>query len=58
MNGDPGLDIVFFEGDRSNYGTNDCSKTSCIITQTDKPDKTLENVEILIFDDARFDLPD
>ena len=58
VEGGPGLDIVFFEGNRSNFGTNGCSKTSCTITQTDKPDKTLKNVEILIFDDARLDLPD
>ena len=58
VNGGSGLDIVFFEGDRSNYGTTGCSKTNCIITETEKPDKTLQNVEILIFNDARLDLPD
>ena len=58
VNGGSGLDIVFFEGNRSNYGTNGCSKTSCTITQTDKQNKTLKNVEILIFEDARLDLPD
>ena len=58
VEGGPGLDIVFFEGNRSDYGTTNCSKTSCTITQTEKPNKTLKNVEILIFDDARLDLPD
>ena len=58
VNGGSGLDIVFFEGDRSTYGTNGCSKTSCTLTQNDKPDKTLQNVEILIFNDARLDLHD
>ena len=58
VEGGPGLDIVFFEGNRGNYGTTNCSKASCTITQTDKPNKILKNVEILIFNDARLDLPD
>ena len=58
INGGPGLDVVFLEGDRIDYGVNGCSKESCVVTQVGKPDKTLENVEILIFDDARLDLPD
>ena len=57
VNGGPGLDIVFFEGDLADYGTAGCSKTSCTITQTNKPSKTLKNVEVLIFLDARLDLP-
>ena len=40
VEGGPGLDIVFFEGNRSDYGTTNCSKTSCTITQTEKPNKT------------------
>lgn len=57
VNGGSGLDIVFLDGNRSNYETTGCSKTTCIIKQTDKPEKTLNNVEIVIFNDARFDLP-
>lgn len=58
VEGGQGLDIVFLEGNRIDYGTTNCSKTSCTITQTNKPNKTLKNVEILIFNDARLDLPD
>ena len=57
INGGPGLDIVFFEGNRSNYGTAGCTKTQCTITQADQENQTLKNVEILIFNDARLDLP-
>ena len=57
VDGGSGLDIVFFEGNLSDYGTAGCTKTSCTVTQTEESN-TLTNVEILMFDDARLDLPD
>ena len=57
VNGGPNLDITFFSGNRSSYTLNNCSKTSCSVTGPDGTD-TLNNVEILIFLDARVDLPD
>ena len=58
VNGGSGLDIVFFEGNLSDYGTTGCTKASCTVKQTGESDKTLKSVEILMFDDARLDLPD
>jgi len=52
------LDIVFFEGNRTDFGTNGCSKSSCTVTDSSSNKKLLENVEILIFNNARLDLPD
>jgi Ca2+-binding RTX toxin-like protein len=57
VNGGSNLDVVFFSGNRSSYTLNSCSKTSCSVTGPDGTD-TLQNVEILIFQDARVDLPD
>ena len=57
VNGGSNLDVVFFSGNRSSYTLNSCSKTSCSVTGPDGID-TLQNVEILIFQDARVDLPD
>lgn len=57
VNGGPNLDVVFFSGNRSSYTLNGCSKSSCSVTGPDGTD-TLNNVEILIFADARVDLPD
>jgi len=58
VDGGSGLDIVFFEGNLSDYGTTGCTKASCTVEQTGESDKTLKSVEILMFDDARLDLPD
>jgi prepilin-type N-terminal cleavage/methylation domain-containing protein len=57
VNGGANLDVVFFTGNRSSYTLNGCSKTSCNVSGPDGTD-TLTNVEILIFQDARVDLPD
>lgn len=55
--GGPGLDVVFYSGPRSQYTLGACSKTACSVTGPDGSD-TLTGVEILIFTDARIDLPD
>jgi len=55
--GGSGLDVVFFSGNRASYTLGSCSKTSCSISGPDGED-TLQNVEILIFNDARVDVPD
>lgn len=57
VNGGPNLDIVFFSGNRADYTLASCSKTNCTVSGLDGTD-TLNNVEILIFQDARIDLPD
>ena len=57
VNGGPNLDVVFFSGNRANYTLSGCTKSSCSVTGPDGTD-TLNNVEILIFADARVDLPD
>jgi len=57
VNGGPNLDVVFFSGNRAGYTLSDCSKSNCTVTGLDGTD-TLNNVEILIFKDARIDLPD
>jgi hypothetical protein len=55
--GGGGLDIVFYSGNRSSYSLGGCTKTLCTVQGPDGAD-TLRNVEILIFQDARVDLPD
>lgn len=55
--GGSSLDVVFFNGNRADYTLGSCSKTSCSISGPDGDD-TLQNVEILIFNDARVDVPD
>lgn len=57
VNGGPNLDVVFFSGNRASYTLSGCTKSSCSVTGPDGTD-TLKNVEILIFADARVDLPD
>ena len=63
VTGGAGLDIVFFSGSRADYTlSEDCSKASCVVTgagasAADGTDN-LSSVEILIFRDARVDLPD
>ncbi len=59
--GGTGLDVVFFKGNRSDYTLGACNKSSCSLTgagtSASEGTNTLENVEILIFRDARVDLP-
>lgn len=57
VNGGSNLDVVFFSGNRASYSLSNCNKTSCTVSGPDGSD-TLKNVEILIFQDARVDLPD
>ena len=63
VTGGSGLDIVFYSGPRSDYSLSSaCSKSSCTVTasgaSTADGTDTLTGVEILIFNDARVDLPD
>ena len=63
VTGGSGLDIVFYSGPRSDYSlSGGCSKSSCRVTasgaSTADGSDNLTAVEILIFDDARVDLPD
>lgn len=63
VTGGSGLDIVFYSGPRSDYSlSGGCSKASCTVTASgasasDGSD-TLTGVEILIFNNARVDLPE
>ena len=57
VSGGANLDVVFFTGNRSSYTLNNCSKSNCSVSGPDGTD-TLTNTEILIFQDARVDLPD
>ena len=58
VTGGTGLDIVFFSGNRSSYTlSGGCSKKSCTVSGPEGTD-TLSSAEILIFKDARVDLPD
>ena len=57
VNGGLNLDVVFFSGNRASYTLSGCSKTNCSVSGPDGTD-TLKNTEILIFLDARVDLPD
>lgn len=59
VEGGQGLDIVFFEGVRMDFETNqECSKTQCTVINNKNQEKDeLSNIEILIFNDARLDLP-
>lgn len=58
ISGGSGLDIVFFNSKRSDYEINECHKISCTVKHSTEGDKSLKNVEILIFNDARLDLSD
>jgi prepilin-type N-terminal cleavage/methylation domain-containing protein len=55
--GGGGLDVVFFKGVRGDYTIDSCNKTNCSVSGPEGTD-TLTNVEILIFADARYDVPD
>lgn len=58
INGGSDLDIVFFEGPRSDFTTDGCSKALCdVIDKRTNETNDLTGVEILIFNNARLDLP-
>ncbi len=60
--GGQGLDIIFFNGNQTDYtiGTDEkaCTTYICEVMHSTRGRKTIKNSEILIFNDARRDLPD
>jgi hypothetical protein len=56
--GGSGLDIVFLNGNRAATTISSCSRSSCTISSASEGTDTLSGVEILIFRDARYDIPD
>ena len=66
IKGGQGLDIVFFNGNQNEYTIVDTANSPCdrefckveIIKNNVTQTKTINNSEILIFNDARLDLPD
>lgn len=56
--GSSGLDIVFLNGNRAATTISSCSRSSCTISSSSDGTDTLSGVEILIFRDARYDIPD
>ncbi|MCF8133044.1 MAG: hypothetical protein K9J72_07975 [Synechococcus sp. Tobar2m-G35] len=56
--GGSGLDIVFLNGNRADTTIVTCSKASCSVSSASEGTDTLSGVEILIFRDARYDIPD
>jgi len=59
IKGGSDLDIVFFEGPRNDFSTGGCIKAKCnVIDKNTNETNDLVGVEILIFNDARLDLPD
>jgi len=59
ITGGQGLDIIFFNGNQSEYTIDSlCNSKTCTVKQTSNDEiKTIKNSEILIFNDARLDLP-
>ena len=51
------LDVVFFEGNKTDYTTTGCSQGQCTVVSAAEGEDQLSNVEILIFRDGRIDLP-
>lgn len=59
IQGGNGLDIIFFQGNKSEYTIgSSCSKASCSVQGPNNSSTTITNGEILIFKNARVDLPD
>ncbi|MFL2514952.1 MAG: hypothetical protein ACJ0GX_00020 [Parasynechococcus sp.] len=64
IQGGEGLDIIFFNGNQGEYTIIDttespCNTESCTVVETSENEtKTINNSEILIFNNARLDLPD
>ena len=57
IQGSSGLDLVYYPGNQSSYTLNgNCSQASCTISGASGTD-VLSNVETIIFDDSRIDLP-
>lgn len=57
------FDIVFYPGNKSDYNiTESCTTETCtvkkVVGETTISHDTLKGVEVIIFDDARLDLPD
>lgn len=52
-----GLDVVFLPSARSSYSISGCTKVSCTISSATEGTKTLSNVNVIVFPDARLDLP-
>ena len=63
IQGGQGLDIIFFSGDQDEYTIADttdspCNTESCTVETSEDETITIQDSEILIFNDARLDLPD
>ena len=63
IQGGQGLDIIFFSGNQGEYiivGTTEspCNTESCTVETSEGETKKIYDSEILIFNDARLDLPD
>lgn len=63
IQGGPGLDIIFFSGNQDEYTIVDttdspCNTESCTVETSEDETKIIYDSEILIFNDARLDLPD
>ena len=57
IQGSSGMDLVFYPGNQSSYSLdNSCTQSSCTISGASGTD-VLKNIETIIFDDARVDLP-
>jgi prepilin-type N-terminal cleavage/methylation domain-containing protein len=50
--GGSGVDVVFFDGPRSAYTLNNCSRSACSVSSTTEGTDTLSNVEVLVFSDG------
>ena len=58
ITGGNGIDVVFFDGNRSDYSTTGCDQGHCTVINNGTAEADdLHNVEILIFRDGRIDLP-
>ena len=63
IEGGQGLDIIFFNGNQDEYTIVDttespCNTESCTVETSEGETKSIYDSEILIFNDARLDLPD
>jgi len=62
IQGGQGLDIIFFDGNQAEYTIGSpetpCNTNSCTVETAEDKTKKIYKSEILIFNDARLDLPD